>query len=134
MFNVCQMFQSSNPLETPKELSVCRFYGNPSADDEGGLIVNSLPLNHSAKLSSRWDAGKTEREDKSQKTEQGEGCALSCICSMTSLAMPVRVECGCLIIPSAGRIIFQIRRDLMCFSVCWLLIRTDLPHKIPYVT
>lgn len=124
------MFQTS-PLKTLEELS--SLYPSLLLQPQhwGGLIVNSLPLNHSTKLSSRWDAGKTEKEDQSQKTEQRDGCILSCvcICSMTSLAMPVRMECWCL---SSDRIIFQERqiRGISCFFFCLLTASSDWPHKL----
>lgn len=50
---------------------------------ETSRAVNPSPM--------RWGTGKTEKEDKTQKTEEEEGCTLShpCICAVTSLAKPV---------------------------------------------
>lgn len=66
--------------ENPQELSSLypSLFEHPWS---GGLIVNSLPFNHSTRLSGGHDAGKTETGDKSEKkTEQGEGlCIVVCV-------------------------------------------------------
>lgn len=77
---VCVRHFKQALLEKPQELSIHHFY-RKTQHWWGGLISNSLPLNLSTKLSSTWEAGKTERVHKSQKAEQGEGCTLSCVCA-----------------------------------------------------
>lgn len=90
--------------------------------------MNSLPLNHSTKLSSSCIAGKIEKEDKSLKTEQGEGCAFLCVCvhllgDITGDACSNGVSlsaCRRNNIPETAD-----QTDLMPFSVCWLHFQTD---------
>lgn len=92
--------------------------------------MNSLPLNHSTKLSSGRNAGKSEEEDEAQKTEQGEGCALSCVCvhlfnditgdaCSNGVSMSDYSVCRQNNIPEAAD-----QRNFILFSVCWMHIQS----------